>query len=261
MDDILVSRSLNNHEIRIESELMHPILKGSEIIRYRKPTYKYKVLFPYYISNGKSIPYTEKELKTNFPKAYEYLLENKTALLKRSKTTQDNWWLYPYPKNLSLFNKPKIISQVLSSRGSFVLDIEGEFHFLGGGNAGGNGIICYEDNADDLKFLLGILNSSFCFSHVRRVGSSFRGGFFSFSKASLASLPIPIICNLESQKIKTAIINYVEKMGEINLKTPNTPQEKDFLKRELDITERQIDKLVYELYGLTEEEIKIVEGG
>ena len=32
-------------------------------------------------------------------------------------------------------------------------------------------------------------------------------------------------------------------------------------KRQIDATDRQIDKLVYELYGLTDEEIKIVEGG
>ncbi len=31
------------------------------------------------------------------------------------------------------------------------------------------------------------------------------------------------------------------------------------LKREIESTDRQIDKLVYELYGLTEEEVKVVE--
>ena len=30
---------------------------------------------------------------------------------------------------------------------------------------------------------------------------------------------------------------------------------------QIDATDREIDRLVYELYGLTEEEIKIVEGG
>ena len=30
---------------------------------------------------------------------------------------------------------------------------------------------------------------------------------------------------------------------------------------QIDTTDKQIDKLVYELYGLTEEEIKIVKGG
>jgi hypothetical protein len=39
-----------------------------------------------------------------------------------------------------------------------------------------------------------------------------------------------------------------------------TPQEQERVKREIESTDRQIDKLVYELYGLTEEEIKIVEG-
>ena len=36
-------------------------------------------------------------------------------------------------------------------------------------------------------------------------------------------------------------------------------QEKTILQRQLDATDRQIDQLVYELYGLTEKEIKIVE--
>ncbi len=40
-----------------------------------------------------------------------------------------------------------------------------------------------------------------------------------------------------------------------------TPQEQELVKREIESTDRQIDALVYELYGLTEEEIKIVEGG
>ena len=32
------------------------------------------------------------------------------------------------------------------------------------------------------------------------------------------------------------------------------------IQRQIDATDRQIDKLVYELYGLTPEEIAIVEG-
>ena len=47
----------------------------------------------------------------------------------------------------------------------------------------------------------------------------------------------------------------------LNKQQPSTPQEKEMLKREIAATDRQIDALVYELYGLTEEEIRIVEGG
>ena len=39
-----------------------------------------------------------------------------------------------------------------------------------------------------------------------------------------------------------------------------TPQEQEMVKREIESTDRAIDRLVYELYGLSEEEIKIVEG-
>ena len=40
----------------------------------------------------------------------------------------------------------------------------------------------------------------------------------------------------------------------------NTPNEKAMLQRQIDATDAQIDALVYALYGLTEEKIKIVEG-
>jgi type I site-specific restriction endonuclease len=39
------------------------------------------------------------------------------------------------------------------------------------------------------------------------------------------------------------------------------PQAQTLLQRQIDATDRQIDRLVYELYGLTEDEIKIVESG
>jgi hypothetical protein len=40
-----------------------------------------------------------------------------------------------------------------------------------------------------------------------------------------------------------------------------TPHEQESLQRQIAATDRQIDQLVYELYGLTEEEIRIVEEG
>ena len=45
------------------------------------------------------------------------------------------------------------------------------------------------------------------------------------------------------------------------LAATKTPDEKTRLQRQIDATDHQIDNLVYELYVLTENEIKIVEGG
>ena len=39
-----------------------------------------------------------------------------------------------------------------------------------------------------------------------------------------------------------------------------TPNDQMLLQRQIDATDREIDRLVYDLYGLTDEEIKIVEG-
>jgi hypothetical protein len=56
------------------------------------------------------------------------------------------------------------------------------------------------------------------------------------------------------------MVSLVERMLELHKRNPRTPQEQEMVKREIESTDRQVDTLVYELYGLTEEEIRIVEG-
>jgi hypothetical protein len=43
------------------------------------------------------------------------------------------------------------------------------------------------------------------------------------------------------------------------LAAAKVPDEKTKIQRQIDTTDRQIDKLVYNLYNLTDEEIKIIE--
>jgi predicted nucleic acid-binding Zn-ribbon protein len=58
------------------------------------------------------------------------------------------------------------------------------------------------------------------------------------------------------------MVGMVEQMLTLHkqLASAKTEHEKTALHRQIDATDEQIDQLVYELYGLTEEEIKIVEG-
>ncbi len=44
-----------------------------------------------------------------------------------------------------------------------------------------------------------------------------------------------------------------------NLQAAKTDHEKSLIQRQIDATDKRIDQLVYELYGLTDKEIKIVE--
>ena len=50
------------------------------------------------------------------------------------------------------------------------------------------------------------------------------------------------------------------RMLELHKQSPRSPLDKERLGREIESTDRAIDRLVYELYGLTEDEVRIVEG-
>jgi hypothetical protein len=59
----------------------------------------------------------------------------------------------------------------------------------------------------------------------------------------------------------------LDRLGEAMLKLhkdlpkAKTPHEQESLKSIMAATDKEIDELVHELYGLTEQEIRIVEGG
>jgi hypothetical protein len=59
------------------------------------------------------------------------------------------------------------------------------------------------------------------------------------------------------------LVSLVEQMLDLHgqLSGVSTAHDRQLLRRQIETTDRQIDRLVYELYGLTDEEIAIVEGG
>ena len=58
------------------------------------------------------------------------------------------------------------------------------------------------------------------------------------------------------------LVDLVENMLELQKKYYKTRMERDkeLYERQIKIVDKQIERLVYELYGLTEEEVKVVEG-
>ena len=80
----------------------------------------------------------------------------------------------------------------------------------------------------------------------------------------LEGLPVPQILSSDilKKKISNKIVKLVERMLDLNKKlaTAKIPDDKTKIQRQINKTDKQIDKLVYELYDLTEEEIAIVEG-
>lgn len=81
---------------------------------------------------------------------------------------------------------------------------------------------------------------------------------------NLKKLPIRIIdfSNPKEKKMHDDLVSMVEKMLKLQKKfhSAKLEQDKKLYKNQIDLLDKQIDFLVYKLYGLTEEEIKEVEG-
>jgi hypothetical protein len=116
-------------------------------------------------------------------------------------------------------------------------------------------------NSINLLFLLGILNSRLLTYYYRLIysGLSLQGGFYRIGPPQIRELPIRLIENRDPRHDR--MVALVERMLALHKQSPRTPQEQELLRREIEATDQAIDRLVYELYGLTEEEIKVVEGG
>lgn len=103
-------------------------------------------------------------------------------------------------------------------------------------------------NSDILKYILAFLNSDFIYLMLRKfyMGGGIEG---ELKTNNLEKLPIPKI-NSKNQKLANELINLVDEI----LKAKE--QDKNANTQEL---ENKINSLVYKLYNLTEEEIKIIE--
>ncbi|MGA9405909.1 MAG: restriction endonuclease subunit R, partial [Bacteroidota bacterium] len=85
------------------------------------------------------------------------------------------------------------------------------------------------------------------------------------SVGDLKQLPIRAIdfAKPEEKKMHDDLVSLVDKMLDLHkqIEKASFDSEKEPIARQINATDKKIDQLVYQLYGLTEEEIKIVEGG
>jgi type I restriction-modification system DNA methylase subunit len=189
-DTVEVLSKQTGERYSIERGAVKPVLKGDEIWRYYHDEFTHWLLFPYSVEDGEAGPIARETLESRWPKAWKYLMENKSRLLARANVNDEKWWVYTYPKNLASFEQPKILTQVLASRASMCLDKEGRFYVVGGGNAGGYCIVPTTDEID-LGFLLGLLNSTFTDWYIKKiVGSQMESGNYSFAKRYIEQLPV-----------------------------------------------------------------------
>jgi hypothetical protein len=99
---------------------------------------------------------------------------------------------------------------------------------------------------------------------VKSVSSTFANGYYAYNRQYIEQLPIRTIdfFTPADKARHDKLVLLVEKMLALTpkLRGATSESEKAALQNAVTTTDAEIDRLVYELYGLTEEEIKIVEG-
>ncbi len=124
--------------------------------------------------------------------------------------------------------------------------------------------IVSKNSSMGLCYLLGLLNSKLLNWFYQTIINPEKGeALAQVKRGHLARLPICTIdfSNPRDKARYDRMVDLVEQMLDLHKKLAEAkePQAKTVLQRQIETKDRQIDELVYELYGLTEEEIKIVE--
>jgi len=134
------------------------------------------------------------------------------------------------------FAEPKIVIPAITNTVQYAFDDSEYF-------SNDKTSICVSDKA---KFLLGILNSSVGWWFIRQIAATKQGGFYEFKPMYVSQIPIPAATPAQ----QTEIEKRVEKI---------LAQKKENPEADVSALEGEIDRLVYKLYDLTEEEIQIVD--
>ena len=163
---------------------------------------------------------------------------------------------------LDVMPLPKIFTPDIAARASYSLDKTGEAFFTGG-VSGGYGILVLPETPRALRPW--VARRALLEWFIRQTATTMRGGYFSYESRFIRHLPIRPINFADPADVARhdRMVALVEAMLDLHRKLAAavTDQEKAVLQRQIAATDRLIDRLVYELYGLTEEEIGIVEIG
>lgn len=266
-DRVLCRSKATEEEHWFEDDHLKPFLKGSlNVRRYCLADVTKRLIFPYETRDGKSVLLEPKNYKHQYPLTWAYLEDNRERLAARNKGQMGcEWYGYVYRKNHTLFGLPKIVVPSLATGSCFAADFEGRYYFVGsgGGGGGGYGIALNENVGFSASYLLGILNSKLLSAAIRANSTPFRGGYLALNRQYIERLPIRTLDSPDSadKVAHDRMPKLVDSMLALHkqLAAVKSVAQKAIMQRQIDATDAEIDRLVYELYGLTAEEIALIE--
>ncbi|MCV3381524.1 Eco57I restriction-modification methylase domain-containing protein [Campylobacter sp. IFREMER_LSEM_CL2127] len=239
--DEILTKCKDEAEKERTAKLIHKMLRGRDIKRY---SYEWAGLWVINTHNGYKSKSGEKVEAINideYPSLKQHLKPYYKTLEKRTDKGKTPYNLRNCAY-LEEFEKEKIGWQRVTQEPSFILENEcvllDSMAFMVG------------NSKNELKYLLGFLNSSLIFYYFKNIGHLYSDKGFLLSNQYVEKFPIPKI-NSKNEKLANELISLVDEI--LNLKeqdkNANTKTQED-----------KINSIVYKLYNLNEEEIKIIEG-
>ncbi len=161
-----------------------------------------------------------------------------------------------------MWEQPKLLVPYMVTQLATYLDQRDSLYFVNV-TTGGYGITTDQAGLS-LQYLCALMNSSLLDFYFKQVSTTFHGGYFAANKQYIEQLPIRRIdFSHASDKAKhDKVVTLVKRMLELNKKKHSgklSPSELKRMERQIASTDKEINRLVYELYGITEQERKIIE--
>jgi hypothetical protein len=249
-NEILANCKDDDERKRTET-IIKPILRGRDIKRYYYEWADLWVIFiPWHfpLHNDLSIQgaseKAEAEFKKQYPATYKHLLEFKEPLSKRNKDETGiryEWYALQrcaatyYPE----FEKEKVVWQRITQEPTFCM-VEPNVYIL-------DSMAFF--TGKNLEYIMALLNSKLIYHYVEMIVHQYGFTGFRLSNQYVEIMPLPPLTPA-NQPIVTQIEQLVDQILAAKKANPQA---------ETSHREREIDQLVYQLYELTEEEIRIIE--
>ena len=235
------------------AELIKPFLAGRDIKRYEPPTSDHFLIFTRRGIDIKRYPAIESHLKRFKEQLLPKPKDWKGADWKGRKPGTYLWYeIQDAVDYYAEFEKPKILWPEIAGSARFTWDNAGTY--------ANNKVFLVPEGS---IYLLGLLNSSLLRLFIHSVCTDLQGHSFNFSAVFVAQTPIRSIdfTDPADRERHDRMVALVEEMLALHrrLAAARTDYEQTNLKRQIDAADRRIDRLVYDFYNLTDEEIRIVE--
>jgi hypothetical protein len=191
-----------------------------------------------------------------------HLTEHATELKKRAAYQRGNcqWWQYTWPLHAEHYGKRRrMLCPYLAKDNRFAIDESDEFLGLTDTT-----VLFESGQPEDIRYLLGLLNSRLLTFRFRNIGKLKSGGIYEYFWNSISRLPIRRIdiSNPEDMQLHDRMVGLVDQMQAAKRQeAAASGHAAEIAARKCAALDRQIDALVYELYGLTDAEIALVENG